>query len=775
MGKYSLELVAALSKNRFFNQFDNVEIIFNQKLELESEREALLKKICPEATLTYIALDNRHDSYDIATCQRVNRERLSEHVAAYYSGEQVDFLMLSLFEGDLAVPVFPEVNGKKGMLFFDIIPFLFADQYLLAEAPHTNYFDRFNLIFEADALFTISETTRNDLITFMGLPENRVFNIDGAPIELMRETVKPQKPDLDLSKPFILFPSGNDIRKNNERTVRAFAAFNERVGNKYQLLITSSFTDDVINKMHSICGDVNFTGNVSEPEIKWLFNHAKVVLFPSLYEGLGLPVLEAISSDKPIACSDITVFKEMSEDAFEYFDGRSIPDIANGLAKAVEHKPDLKKYRAVTKKYNWKRTGRLFDAGWNKATQRQVSDKRLKIAMLGPHPSGVSGIAKVMQSMHPTLAEKADVDYYLETNTSMFHKASYLDKIASTYDVSDFNLQRYKCYDAVIYQIGNSDNHNRTAWFAQRYPGYAIFHDTKLRGLMNTSLLARTMSEERVAAEEHLDTLQEASDAQFAASIVNNQLGVILHSKFAKNALEKAVSTAFEPEIINANLPIPKPVATFSNSTKKIVGLAGILHPTKGLKKVEELAQSDRFAHCLFRLFGFGYGATEEELAVLRALPNVEVITDPSDVEYASLIASSDVILNYRPHYNGESSYTTLEAMRSGVAVIVRNIGWFAELPKGSVYKIDSEEEIENALFELIDDEELQSTISAAAQKAVANSYNYERYTSAIIDLIEAHSEAQRKETLPQHIKTAIMRAKGPKDASSKIRRILRS
>lgn len=769
MGKYSFELISVLSDGNFYDEFDHVEMILNQKLDLEPEREAFLRQICPEVSLTYLDLQNRHDHYDISNCQQVNRETLNQYIGQNHAKDHIDFLMLSLFEGDLAVPVFPEINGKKAMLFFDIIPYLFADQYLLAEAPRSNYFDRFNLIFESDVLFTISETTRNDLITFMGVLDERVVNIDGAPIELMREKVEPKRPKIDLSKPFILFPSGNDIRKNNERTVRAFAAFNERVDNKYQMLITSSFTDDVISKMRIICGDVHFTGNVSEPEIKWLYDNAEVVLFPSLYEGLGLPVLEAINSNKPIACSDITVFKEMSEDAFEYFDGYSILDIANGLASAILAKPDKKKYEKVIKKYNWKRTGNLFMQGWRKAESHRPDRDRLNIAILGPHPSGVSGIAKVMQLMHPTFDTIADIDYYLETNESSFRKASYLEKIASTYDVSEFNYNRYKQYDAVIYQIGNSDNHNRTVWFANRYPGYAIFHETKLSGLMNTSLHARTMSEERVAAEEQLDQYAGSTDSSFTSSIINNQLGVIMHSSFTRKAVQGVVSKEFAPEIIKANLPIPTPVATFSNSTKKIVGLAGILHPTKGLKKIEMLAQSQRFEDCIFRLFGFGFGATEEELATLRTLPNVEVIVDPTDVEYNALIASSDVILNYRPHYNGESSYTTLEAMRSGAAVIVRNIGWFAELPEGSVIKLDSEDQIEDALYELINDEKLQKRLSVAAQKAIENTYNYQRYTNSLMKLIKT----KKNKTLPLAIRAAILHSKTPREASNQIRKLL--
>jgi glycosyltransferase involved in cell wall biosynthesis len=93
--------------------------------------------------------------------------------------------------------------------------------------------------------------------------------------------------------------------------------------------------------MTAYSDDIVFTGNVSEGTMKWLFDNCAFLVFPSEYEGLGLPVLEAIDSKKQIACSDISVFRELSATAFLFFDPLD-PESSAAIEKEVanSHLPE---------------------------------------------------------------------------------------------------------------------------------------------------------------------------------------------------------------------------------------------------------------------------------------------------------------------------------------------------------------------------------------------------------------------------------------------------
>ena len=85
-----------------------------------------------------------------------------------------------------------------------------------------------------------------------------------------------------------------------------------------------------------------------------------MVLFASKYEGLGLPVLDAVFHNKPIVASSISVFREMTDDAFFFFEPGSPKAVAEAIHKALEPQESKKKFRhypAILAKYDWKKIG----------------------------------------------------------------------------------------------------------------------------------------------------------------------------------------------------------------------------------------------------------------------------------------------------------------------------------------------------------------------------------------------------------------------------------
>lgn len=773
MGKYTLELLKHLSESGYFKTFSRVEVIFNSNVAIEKSRMEVLKDISTNFSFSYIDLSTPLDIHNEKELVKRNKTQLNTHIdATTKTTDDVHFIMPSLFEGDYALPVFPDNNGIKAMIYYDAIPYLFAGQYLGSEKAYKNYIGRFNVLFETDIFFTISQTTHNDLITYFGISPDKVCNIDGAPIQLQRTKIHSQKPKIVTNYEYILLPSGNDIRKNNDWAVRAFEQFNAQYANRYKLLITSTFDDLSKNRLKKLSPNIIFTNNVTENEMHWLYENATIVFFPPLYEGLGLPILEAIEANKPIACSAISVFQEMSNTAFNYFDPLDVDSIVDGLVSALENEVNTKEYKKVEQKYTWERSAQLFEKGMDEYKKVSINTKP-KLAIFGPDPSGVSGIGKLMQLLHPSLAQYADVDYYFENNGSDQYKTSYLHAIASTYTVDDFTYERYKQYDAVIYNIGNSDYHCKTFLHSCRYPGYAIFHDTKLDGLLGVLQLAKLMTPERAGLEKKLNAKYKSNRAHYTSSIANNQLGVIAHSNYALGGIKKNTPKNEDKTFNKLSLPVNVPVTTYGSHNKTAtIGVAGIISPTKGLSIIEDIASSDEFMQYQFKLFGYGFATNETELIGLRSLPNVEIITDVSDLEFNTLLGQVDVLLNYRPIYNGESSYVTVEGMRNGAVVMVRDIGWFSELPDDSVIKITDEDTIKNELMSVLSDPARLQTISKRAQEVIREHYNLEKYVKDLLGVV-IKTEALENRSLQASIQNIIKTEKNKRKASNKIKKII--
>ena len=102
-----------------------------------------------------------------------------------------------------------------------------------------------------------------------------------------------------------------------------------------------------------------FTGFVSDAELKWLYENARVYAFPSLSEGFGLPGLEAMVHDCPVASSDATCLPEVYGSAAQYFDPKDPEDIAEAILKVINNeklrKDLIKKGHSQARKFSWRK------------------------------------------------------------------------------------------------------------------------------------------------------------------------------------------------------------------------------------------------------------------------------------------------------------------------------------------------------------------------------------------------------------------------------------
>ena len=743
MGKYSLAMLEEMAQ--LWNADQKTYIVFNTHYPLSDEAKRVLDTALPNVKKVFLNLqvpeikEHEFDTAAMIEKTKKNEQILTEFVASIKpqtNKSRIEYFILSLFLDEVCA-AFPH-NTTNTLLFYDLIPLLFAERYSRNE-NYAYYLARIPTVFKADKILAISQTVADDLSMHLGIDPGRITNIQGAPIKRRQIDSKPVR---DFDSPFILMASGNDMRKNNINAVRGFEEYVASTGRSdLSLAITSHFDEYAQDELREFSDNLHFTGNVSEGELKWLYENAEAVMFVPEYEGLGLPILEAVEFSKPIVCSSIGAFREMSETAFYYANHPSVSDIAGALGRALSGEgwqDRLEEYPGILKSYTWRKTAQLALQATADERQRSSAPKK-KLAVIGPTPRGYSAIGKVLQQMHPSLAERFDVDYFLEWGAAEHDpiRQDYLQYATNVYNATEFNADRYASYDAVLYHIGNSEYHINAIKSALYLPGYMIIHDTKLPEIFALMQNFGYVAETRYEAEGRLDKKSGVKETAYLSSLAANQLGVIVHSKYARKAIQEAV-TFYDSKlpVKKVNLPTGSSKLGRSDSAGRLnVGMAGVIHEGKGLRLLEDLTSREEFGNINFSIFGVPV-ASKEVMDRIEQNERIHIATNLTDREFQDEISHLDILVNYREEYRGETSLSTLEAMRVGVVPIVRNVGWYAELPDSVAIKLDDGGDIPLVLQKIRRGEIDIKTMSRRTREYVTKNYSYEAYSAQLEELL---------------------------------------
>lgn len=181
---------------------------------------------------------------------------------------------------------------------------------------------------KADYVIADSEYTKKDIIDIYGISPDRVITIYLGlykPELYINELYCKEVTKLKNVR-YILSVSGIDLNKNQIGLIKAFSLFKAKhPDNDIKLVLTGPVRNaGVLNECIDYCkeymDDIVYTGYVSDEELAWLYHNAVSFIYPSFYEGFGLPILEAMSTGKSVMCSNTTSIPEVAGDAAEYFD-----------------------------------------------------------------------------------------------------------------------------------------------------------------------------------------------------------------------------------------------------------------------------------------------------------------------------------------------------------------------------------------------------------------------------------------------------------------------
>lgn len=190
----------------------------------------------------------------------------------------------------------------------------------------------------ADVLVTCSEYSRQRISVMFGVAKNRILVLPSASAA-RPTTVKSgvQLPSRVAGLPFVLFVGGDAPSKNAENAIRAFELFCQRSQATDHCLVVLGVPEKRRERLRSIIASkpaskrVVFLDYVEHLTLRKLYQEASVVFFPSLYEGFGIPALDAMAAGTPVVCSDRTSLPEIVGQAGRLVDPESISDMADAL------------------------------------------------------------------------------------------------------------------------------------------------------------------------------------------------------------------------------------------------------------------------------------------------------------------------------------------------------------------------------------------------------------------------------------------------------------
>ncbi|HSW98141.1 MAG TPA: glycosyltransferase family 1 protein [Candidatus Saccharimonadales bacterium] len=236
----------------------------------------------------------------------------------------------------------------------------------------------------ATKILTISEASKRDIIKFYSVSQDKVaVTYLGIKAISMTKTV-----DIDslqekygISKDYILFVGTLQPRKNIVRLVEAYSKLLKDPKKIPQLLIVGKkgwLYEEILAapKLYGVEEHVKFLEFVNDDQLHALYKHALFFILPSLYEGFGLPVLEAMSLGCPVITSNVSSLPEAGGDAAFYIDPMNIDEITHAMEKLLADKKlrdamTEKGYQQV-KKFSWEKTAKktleiLQEVGGNHA------------------------------------------------------------------------------------------------------------------------------------------------------------------------------------------------------------------------------------------------------------------------------------------------------------------------------------------------------------------------------------------------------------------------
>lgn len=224
-------------------------------------------------------------------------------------------------------------NLPKINFVFDLIPFVVNEYKNKFENKcWLKYFAK--LMFDnADIILTCSNNSKNDLVKIFNVPEKKVsvvpLCVDTRFKPVPEKDIINIKNKYDIKKKYILYVGNSEPHKNLNRLIEAFSILPQDMRDEYQLILAG------VSSYQQSTSNYQLIHYVPESDLPALYRGAELFVFPSLYEGFGLPPLEAMACGCPVASSNVSSMPEILGNACEYFNPVNIEEMSSVIKKTL--------------------------------------------------------------------------------------------------------------------------------------------------------------------------------------------------------------------------------------------------------------------------------------------------------------------------------------------------------------------------------------------------------------------------------------------------------
>lgn len=278
-------------------------------------------------------------------------------------------------QNGLGMPL--DSNSKIAVTIHDLIP------YAMPETVGKSYLDKFlkempKIISSCSGIITVSEYSKNDILKFFpNFPSEKIYVTPLAANESFKPMDKNSCKDViknlfKIDSPFILYLGGFSSRKNVKSLILAFKKIIKDLPNDYKLVLGGTLQDEgfTLQKIvidNNLENNVIFTGYLKDSLLPIFYNAADVFVYPSYYEGFGLPPLEAMCCKTPVITSNLTSIPEVTNNAALLINPSNEDELSDALIKILKddylRKELSEKGYLKSLEFSWKKTCKLtYDA-----------------------------------------------------------------------------------------------------------------------------------------------------------------------------------------------------------------------------------------------------------------------------------------------------------------------------------------------------------------------------------------------------------------------------
>ncbi len=341
IGRYTLSLATSLVHN--CGEHEIILALNGQFSETIEPIQLAFRDILPKENIrVWETLGNVAEHSPENTWRREASERIRE---SFLLRQKPDFVLITtLFEGfdDLFISSIGVLDQSTpiAVILYDLIPLMNSELYLSSPLSLAWYNGKVSHCKRAQLLLSISESSRQEGIKYLGVKENNIVNISTAadgyfqPLQLSNAQQQEIRSRFGLSKEYLMYSGATDDRKNHLRLIEAYAKLPDSIRSQYQLAFIGGLSLDHRERFlsHAVKfglgkDELIISGRVSDIELVALYNLCKAFVFPSWHEGFGLPALEAMMCGRAVIASNTSSLPEVvgNYDAlFDPFDVQSI-------------------------------------------------------------------------------------------------------------------------------------------------------------------------------------------------------------------------------------------------------------------------------------------------------------------------------------------------------------------------------------------------------------------------------------------------------------------